>query len=50
MKKLSLLMVVLFLSSASSALTELRPLPESDAWSPHCDCLNAEQLYFAKHF
>lgn len=50
MKKLSILMVVLFMSSASSAITALRPLPESGAWSPHCKCLNAEQLYFASHF
>jgi hypothetical protein len=50
MKKFSILMVVLFMSSASSALTALRPVPESAAWSPHCECLNAEQLYFAKYF
>lgn len=50
MKQVSILIVALLMSTASSALTALRPLADSDAWAPHCECLNTEQLYFAKHF
>jgi hypothetical protein len=50
MKQVSILILALLMSTASSALTALRPLADSDAWAPHCECLNTEQLYFAKHF
>ena len=50
MKKLSILIITLIVSSASSALTIPRPLADSDAWLPHCECLNDEQRYFASHF
>jgi hypothetical protein len=50
MKRLIPLAVALFMSTASSALPSLRPLADSGAWIPHCDCLNREQLYFARHF
>ena len=50
MKKLSIVIVTLIVSSASSALTIPRPLADSDAWLPHCECLNDEQRYFASHF
>ena len=50
MKQLSVLIVALLMSTASSALTALRPLADSDAWTSYCECLDTEQLYFAKHF
>jgi hypothetical protein len=47
MKKIVLLFLLLVPFSVSS--TE-RPRSDSPAWKGYCECMNDEQIYFAKHF